>query len=151
VLALVSHRLSKVTEPWCVGASGALALHGFPLTPRDIDLFTTPHGVDQIVEALADYPAEPPRWWDSEHARSRFAALVVDGICVEVIGDLRPRCPDGQLAAHPRSLDCEWLVLPGTELRVPVSPLPVLVDSYRQAQRLERLRQIRTFLAEETR
>jgi hypothetical protein len=148
-LALVARQLANLGEPWCLGASGALALHGLSLTPRDVDLFTTPEGVDQVAAALAAYVIEPPRWWDSDLGRSRFAALEVHGVTVEVIGDLRLRLSDGGLAKEPRALDCDWLPLPGTNLLVPVSPLSLLLDSYRQTQRPARVAQIEAFLAEE--
>jgi hypothetical protein len=148
-LAQVARRLEAVTEPWCVGASGALALHGLPLTPRDVDLFTTPRGVDQIAQALDDCLVQPPHWWDSPLAQSRFAAFDVDGVRVEVIGDLRPRGLDGTLATEPRSLEYGLMVLPGADVQVPVSPLPVLLQSYRLAQRPERVRQIEKFLRKE--
>jgi hypothetical protein len=150
-LALVARWLADMSEPWCLGASGALALHGLPVTPQDVDLFTTPAGVEQIAGLLAAHVRQPPRWWDSELGRSRFAVLEVRGVTVEVIGDLRLRLPDGGLAAEPRALECIWLRLPGTTLEVPVSPLPLLLDSYRQTQRPARVAQIEAFLAQEAR
>ncbi|MCS7285787.1 MAG: ribonuclease III [Anaerolineae bacterium] len=74
---------------WALAGSVALALYGLPLTPHDIDLVTDRRGARALSSNLGEFTLSPLRWKENEHFASLLAQFKVEGVRVEVIGDLK--------------------------------------------------------------
>jgi len=88
-------QLVSLSYPWAITGSLGQALQGVPLTPHDIDLQTTQEGAFEIEKRLSPYVTEPVREKAGPLLRSYFGRMVVEGIQVEVMGDIRKAQPDG--------------------------------------------------------
>ena len=73
---------------WVLAGSVASALNGLPVEPRDIDILTDKAEAGRIAEALADFAVEPLAWRETPQYASYLGRFRVEGVEVEVIGDL---------------------------------------------------------------
>jgi hypothetical protein len=95
VLRLVEARLRGAPVVWAVTGSLGLALHGMPVNPGDVDLQSDAAGAYEIERRLAEYRREPLRLKETARGRSHFGALEMDGMKVEIIGDMQYARPGG--------------------------------------------------------
>lgn len=75
-------------QPWALVGSTASSLQGLPVDPPDIDIATSVPGAYLISGCLIDYMRNPVRYGETENYASHFGIFDVDGIRVEVMGDL---------------------------------------------------------------
>ncbi len=73
---------------WTITGSTGFALRGLPFTPNDIDLQTDKDGVYALEAALRDFVVQPVAFSGTERIRSHFGQLRLDGIKVEIMGDI---------------------------------------------------------------
>jgi hypothetical protein len=138
-------RLSGSPITWALTGSTAFALRGMDLRPADIDLQTDMQGAYAIERLFPQKSHEPVRFVRSENLRSHLGAFEVQGVRVEVIGDIQKRMPDGSWTEPP---DLQSLIktVPWHGLRVPLLPLAYEASAYAQMGRGTRAQQIRQFL-----
>jgi hypothetical protein len=121
-----------------------MALQGMDVEVHDIDLQTSRDGASEIEGLLSDFVTTPVRLSASERIRSYFGSFEVDGVRVEVMGDLQ-KWVDG---AWEEPVDVEsyrrWVVV--EEMRVPVLSLDYECEAYRKLGRVERAEQIRRWM-----
>lgn len=91
----IHKRLKTSRVSWAVVGSTGLALRGVPLDPRDIDLMTDREGAYELERALSEFVTEKVFLRNSERLRSHFGRLDINGVDVEIMGDLRILLPDG--------------------------------------------------------
>lgn len=112
------------SEPWCVIGSTAALLLGAPVSPTDVDIFTSRADADQLITQWSSrhdrafVPADDARF------RSRFARFRFPGAPVDLMGALE------------RHVDDHWeVVQPGRLILVGVNglavPVPCLDDQIR--------------------
>lgn len=138
------HRLVDVLPadlPWALTGSTSFALQGLDLKPDDIDVQTTEAGAYRIEATFADAVATPVEFRESEGIRSHFGVLGLEGIEVEIMGDVERRGPDGwvgppDLSAHRQmvTVDCR---------SVPVLDLAYEARAYEMLGREKRAAQLR--------
>jgi hypothetical protein len=75
-------------QPWAVLGSTASSLQGLPVEPPDIDIATSIPGAYLISGCLIDYMRNPVRYGETENYASHFGIFDVEGVRVEVMGDL---------------------------------------------------------------
>jgi len=68
-----------------------MALQGVPVEVHDIDIQTDKDGVYEIERCLAEFVIEPVRYSETERIRSHLGMLEIDGIKVEIMGDIQKR------------------------------------------------------------
>lgn len=130
---------------WALTGSLALALQGLPVEPHDIDLQTDAAGAYEIERRLARYSTRPVVYSAAAAICSHFGALAIDGIEVEIMGEVRRRLPDGtwdeptDLIRHRR-----WISTHG--LLIPVLTLDYEAQAYRKLGRTERAALIRRWI-----
>lgn len=86
---------------YTVVGGAAVALHGVPELVDDLDLDV---GVEDAYRCESLFEAEtlePVAWREGEQYRSHFGRFDVDGVTVEVMGDLHRREDDTWVAASP--------------------------------------------------
>lgn len=76
---------------WTITGSLGMALQGLPVSVRDIDLQTDAPGADAIVTALGEFVRQPLMLRETERMRSIYALLEIEGVEVEIIGDIQRR------------------------------------------------------------
>lgn len=92
----------KSQQPWALMGSTASVLQGIDgYSPPDIDLVTTGEGAYIMEGAVAGCGAtvRPVSWSVSPPYESHFGIFEVEGVKVEVMGDLIIRCDDGVIDA----------------------------------------------------
>lgn len=137
-LRVLLHTLDQGVE-WAISGSLALALYGLPVVPKDIDLQTDRSGADALSRLLQAYQVYPPGLHLGVRLmRSYLAQYRIEGVVVEVMGDLEyqsvngswHRAPDFKLQRRTQ----EYL-----GISVPVVSLEYLHEFYLQLQRPARV------------
>ena len=142
VLQRICRRLAGEPILWSLTGSLGLALQGVPVAVHDIDLQTDAAGAYAIERCFAGEVTRPVAYLPSERIRSHLGALEIDGIKVEIMGDMEHRLPSGEwkpapdLAALRRFLAVEGLA-------VPVLPLAFEQQAYLELGRTEKAELIR--------
>lgn len=145
VLHIMYARLTNSTVNWALTGSLSFALQGVPVEPHDIDLQTDAAGAYAIERLFAEYVKRRVAFSSAERIRSHFGALEIDGIKVEIMGDIQKRLPDGSweppmdIALHRRLIDVD-------DMRVPVLSLEYEHQAYLMLGRTERAELLKNYL-----
>jgi len=145
VLHKICAYLQDCRSPWAITGSLGMSLQGMAITVNDIDIQTDRDGAFEIESCLSAYAVEPVRYLVSERIRSYLGRLEMDGIQVEIMGDIAKRLDDQtwkapiQVAQYRR-----WLEIDG--LRIPVLSLAYEYQAYLKLGRMEKADMIRQFL-----
>jgi hypothetical protein len=134
--------LSGIEYPWCITGSLGLALQGLDVEVNDIDLQSTKQGVNEIGKRLERYLTEPVMLKESENIRSFFGRCEIEGIVVELIGDIQKRQNDGRWADPPKLLEFIHQI-EHSNLILPVLDLEYEAEAYEILGRLDKSNKIR--------
>ena len=145
VLELIASRLSKGDVMWAVTGSLGFALQGVPVQPHDIDIQTDAQGAYEIERLLLEYLTEKVHFAQSSRIRSHFGAFEIDGIRVEVMGDIQKRYDNGTWSAPP-DLKRHIHYLEIDEMTIPVLSLAYECQAYRQLGRDDKADLLRRWL-----
>ena len=137
VLRRVYEQLNGRSVNWVITGSTGMALQGMPYQPHDLDLQTDEVGAYEIADALDEFVTQPVTERAGPTLRSFFARLQVDGVEVEVMGDMQHQLPDGSWSA-PTCLSCyrRWILVDGMWL--PVLSLAYEAQAYARLGRTEK-------------
>jgi len=91
VLRRIARRLEEVGVRYKVVGGAAVALHGLPVSVKDLDLEMEAEDAYRFQALFADHTVEPVAWRQSESYRSHFGRFDFEGVRVEVMGDLHRR------------------------------------------------------------
>lgn len=146
VLYLIHDRIADASLNWALTGSVAFALRGIDVSsPGDIDIQSNEAGAYEIERRLAEYSVRPVRFSEAEHLRSHFGALQIEGVAVEIIGDIQHRRPDGSWTAPVDiAVRREWVEV--DDLRLPVLSLEYEAEAYRRIGREETAHLLRAWL-----
>jgi len=145
VLRTLYNRLEETDIVWVLTGSLGLAIKGIPLTPHDIDIQTDRAGVYEFARIFADDLVQEPFFWETEHTQSWVAKFEIDGIQVEVMGDMRHRDEDGGWD-DPPNLEAVRLYIQVAEMRVPTLSLDFEEEAYRSMGRYDKASLIGQYL-----
>ena len=95
VLRQIYTRLSNTDVNWVATGSFGFVLQGLPIQPNDIDLQTDKSGAYAIESLFSDVIIRKVEFSATERIRSHFGALQIDGIEIEIMGDIQKRGTDG--------------------------------------------------------
>jgi len=119
-LRVLAERTKASRVRWIIIGSASLAVQGVHIRPRDIDILTDMRGAFEFNTLLKDYENTPVRFSRSEIFESYFGIFKIEGVIVEVMGDLKMRY--GNLWASlaelrvPKFVEIDGLRLPVAEL-----------------------------------
>src|SRR3990170_6356544 len=132
VLRLVAPSLDRQGLPWALVGSSASYLQGLRCLPKDIDLAANREGAYLMGDLLAPYAIRPVAFSETERYASHFGIFALDGVNVEVMGDLLVRGEDEHidLAEHYVRWNREVRHVHVGELEVPVAPLEWQLVAY---------------------
>lgn len=122
-----------------------MALQGVPVQNHDVDIQTDKDGAYQIERRFSEYVIKPVCCSVSERIRSHFGALEIDGIKVEIMGDIQKRL-DNQGWEEPVKVECyrRWVEIDG--MRIPVLSLEYEYQAYLKLGRSDKAEMLRDWL-----
>ena len=128
-LKTVVDRLSDGQVTWVLTGSMSFAIQALPFRPHDIDVQTDCAGAYEIEKRFRGLVARPVKWVDSGRICSHFGALIVQGVQVEIIGDIQKRLPDGVWTSPP-DLASLRLFIEVMGVQIQILPLAYEVKAY---------------------
>ena len=146
VLRKLYERLKGSDVNWAVTGSLGFALQGVPVEPHDIDIQTDREGAYEIERLFSEFVVESVKFKESERIRSHFGVLRIDGIEVEIMGDIQKKVgdewePPVDIDRHKRFVEIEGM-------KIPVLDLEYEYRAYLKMGRVEKAKMLRKFLDE---
>ena len=138
-------RLKASDVNWVVTGSLGFALQKVPVTPHDIDLQTDEAGAYEIERLFSEHVIRKVAFSCVENIRSHFGALVIDGITVEIMGDISKRLEDGTWE-EPVDLERYKQFVEIKGMQVPVLSLEYESQAYLKLGRIEKAQMLRKVL-----
>lgn len=145
VLRKIYARLEDTPINWVLTGSLGMALQGVPVEVHDIDIQTDRRGAYEMARRLAEYVVKPVRYSEAERIRSHYGALEIDGLQVEVMGDVQKRL-DEQRWEEPVKLENHKRWVEIEEMRVPVLSLEYESQAYLRLGRSEKAKMLQDWL-----
>lgn len=91
VVRQIAGQLDEAGVRYTVVGGASVALHGVPVPVRDLDIETDADGAYRFQVLFADHVQEPVSLRESDTYRSQMGRFDLDGLTVEVMGDLQRR------------------------------------------------------------
>lgn len=142
VLRQLCAELKESQVNWVVTGSRSFALQALPLEPHDIAIQTDTEGAYEIERRFFSQVSRNVTFASTERMRSHFGALLIDGITVEIMGDVQKRLKDGTWEA-PVDLRSHRRVVHIEGMDIPVLSLAYEAQAYLKLGRLERAEMLR--------
>lgn len=149
VLRKLYERLKNRDVNWVITGSLGFALQGVPVEPHDIDVQTDREGAYEIERLFSEFVVEPVRFKESERIRSHFGALMIDGIKVEIMGDIQKKVNDEW--EEPVDIDKYKRFVRVEGMKIPVLDLEYEYQAYLKLDRVEKAEKLKRFLEERRR
>ena len=130
---------------WVVTGSLALALQGVPVQVHDIDIQTDADGAYEIERLFSEFISRKVSFSTAERIRSHYGALMMDGIEVEIMGDIQKRMPDGSWE-EPVDIDRHKTFVEVDGMQVPVLTLEYEYQAYRHLGRADKVEILKRWL-----
>jgi hypothetical protein len=89
VLVILAEQLESSKTSWALTGSTSLALQGVDLIPNDIDILTDEAGAYAIAKLFSKHVLVPVSFKKSPKYESHFGRLEIEGVSVELMGELR--------------------------------------------------------------
>jgi hypothetical protein len=145
-LRILLRRLPPGEILWVLTGSGGLRLQGVDVPVRDLDVQGDEPGVYAIAHRMAECVQAPVYFRESAQMRSHYGALEIDGIKVELMGDVQHRLSDSAWQPAPDLPSLRRWVAWGDHA-VPVLDLAYEADAYARMGRAAQAAAIRAVLA----
>ena len=143
-------RLNNTSINWAVTGSFGFALQGLPVEPNDIDIQTDREGACEIEHHFSEFMTKRVTFSSTENIRSYFGELMIDGIKVEIMGDIQKQLADGSWE-NPVNLKHHKKVLEIEGMQIPVLSLEYEYQAYMNLGRIEKAEMLRNWLQGEHR
>jgi len=146
-LRKVCVRLSGCQNNWVITGSLGMALQGRDIEIHDIDIQTNQHGAYQIESLFSEYVVQAVHYSASERIRSHFGSLEIDGVKVEIMGNIQ-KLLENQVWEEPIKVENyrQWVSLEG--IQVPVIALEYEYQAYLILGRIEKAVKIKKWIEE---
>ncbi|MBU4226817.1 hypothetical protein KJ830_10360 [bacterium] len=148
VLRKINARLNNTCVNWVVTGSLGFALQGVPVEPNDIDIQTDKRGAYEIERHFSEFVTKKVALSSAERIRSHFGELMIDGIKVEIMGDIQKRNKDGSWE-NPVRLEYHKRVVEVEGMKVPVLSLEYEYQAYLKLGRIDKAEMLRKWLYDE--
>jgi len=144
-LRIIHARLKDCRAKWVVTGSLGMALQGMNIEVHDIDIQTDQQGAYEIESKFPEYVVAPVHYSESERIRSHFGKLEMDGVKVEIMGDVQKRV-DEQTWEEPVQVEHNrhWVEIAG--MQIPVLSLEYEYQAYLKLGRVEKAEILREWL-----
>jgi len=138
VLRKMAARLDEASVNWALVGSFGFAVRGATIEHNDIDVMTTKEGAYKIERVFSEVVTRMVALRISDNIQSHLGALEIDGVKVEIMGDLRLRRSDGGWA-DPPNMTALTQRIRFEEMHIPVLDLEWERRSYTRLGRTERV------------
>ena len=145
VLHRIHSRLDRSGIEWAITGSLGMALQGVDVDVHDIDLQTDKAGAYWIAQHFSESVVRPVVYSASERIRSHFGALEIDGVTVEIMGDVQKRLKTGEWE-EPVQVRRHMLWVEREGMSLPVLSLEYEYQAYLQMGRVEKARLLQGWL-----
>lgn len=145
VLSQIYTRLNDIDVDWVVTGSLSFALQGVPVTVNDIDIQTDKVGAYKIEDLFSEFVVRKTKFSSAEKIRSHFGVLTIDGIKVEVMGDIQKRNENGEWE-QPTDLTKHMQFVEIEDMRIPVLSLKYEYKAYVKLGRTKRAEMLKRWL-----
>lgn len=147
VLRTLYARLAGTDVNWAVTGSLCFALQGVPMPEvHDIDLQSDAAGAYDIERLFADYVSRKVELSAARTIRSHFGALMIDGVKVELMGDVEKRSTEAADWEAPPDLAQVRRYVQVDEMRIPVMDLEYEYQAYLAMGRTAKAKLLRDWL-----
>jgi hypothetical protein len=138
--------LSKEPLPtWAITGSLGFALQGMVIDAHDVDLQTNADGAYEIERRLSRYSVRRVAFSGTDRIRSHFGALEIDGIRLEIMGDLQKFLPEGRWE-EPVDVNSHRLWVDWEGMHLPVFSIEYEYQAYIIMGRTERAESMKPWL-----
>jgi hypothetical protein len=122
-----------------------MALQGLDIKVNDIDIQTDQQGAYEISGKFPEFVVAPVRYLESERIRSHFGKLDIDGVKVEIMGDIQ-KWVDQQTWEEPVKVESyrSWVEIEG--MQIPVLSLEYEYWAYLKLGRVEKAEILKAWL-----
>ena len=148
VLRKINARLNNTSVNWAITGSLGFALQGVPVEPNDIDIQTDKRGAYEIERHFSEFMTKRVTFSSTERIRSYFGELMIDGIKVEIMGDIHKRLEDGSWE-NPVDLEYHKRVVEVEGMKMPVLSLEYEYQAYLKLGRIDKAKMLRKWLNSE--
>lgn len=147
VLKRIYHELNNSEVDWVVTGSISFALQGVPNidSHNDIDIQTNMTGAYEIEKRFSDFSFRKVVFSSSEKVRSYYGALMIDGIEVEIMGDIQKKNENGSWT-NPINLGAYKKIITFEGLDVPVLSLEYECQAYIELGRTKEAKRLSDFM-----
>jgi hypothetical protein len=145
VLRLIADQLCGTPITWAITGSCALALQGLPVAVHDIDVRTTAKDAYALEALFHCYQKRPVTFASTGTVQSHFGALEINGVQVEIIGDMQHRLADGTWEPV-MDMNRFKVGLRLGDIALPVMSLPFLYEAYRLLGRVDKVAVLKYWL-----
>jgi len=129
--------LNNLGVNWVVTGSVGFALRGMSVVPNDIDIQTDEAGAYEIERVFSEFVTKKVAFSSAERIRSHFGELTIDGIKVQITGDVQKRLDDGTWEPPPDlNRHKEFVEIGG--MRVPVLSMEYEYQAYLKLGRTQK-------------
>lgn len=142
VLKIIVDRLKNIN--WILIGSTNLAVQGVNIKANDIDILTTKEGAYKIEEALHEFCIEPVHYKESTKFNSHYGLFIINGIEIEVMGDIENFRPKGELWGEKSNFKKHYIEF--HEITIPCAKLEQEYYAYIKMGRFEKAELIKTRL-----
>jgi hypothetical protein len=143
-LEIIVNTLKGTGIDWAVIGSTNLALQGVDVEVHDIDLLTDKTGACKASEAFKEYIVKPVEYKEKGSFKSYNGLFKIEGIDIEVIGEIQHKLPNGEWSKKSRIDDKLLITYHG--LHIPLTPLRAEYEAYKSMGRLEKAEKIKQVL-----
>ena len=145
VLRKINVRLNNTSINWALTGSFGFALQGMPVKPNDIDIQTDKEGAYEIERHFSEFITKRVIFSSTERIRSHFGELMIDGIKVEIMGDIQKRLDNGSWE-NPVDLEHHKRVVEVEGMQIPVLSLEYEYQAYLKLGRVDKAEMLRNWL-----
>jgi len=138
-------RLNDGGVNWAITGSLGFALQGVPVEVHDIDIQTDEAGAYEIERRFSEFIIRKVAFSSADKIRSHFGGLMIDGVKVEIMGDIQKRLADGTWEARV-DLKCHQRMVSVEGMGVPVLSLAYEYQAYLKLGRIDRAEMLRKWL-----
>ncbi|WP_422448303.1 nucleotidyltransferase domain-containing protein [Thermoanaerobacterium sp. DL9XJH110] len=146
VLEKIENRLRDSGVNWAVTGSLGFWLQGMPTEVHDIDIQTDKRGAYRIERLLKEYVIRKVEFSQADRIRSYFGALMIDGIKVEIMGDIQKLV--GEKWEEPVDIEKYKNFVYVHDMKIPVLSLDYEYQAYKKMGRIEKAEMIKKWLSE---
>jgi hypothetical protein len=148
VLGFLLKEIPPAKYPWALTGSAGLRLQGMDIPVNDLDLQTDASTVFLLEKKLSRYMKVSVHLWETAHTLSYHGQAEIQGLQVELMGDIRHRQAD-QTWSESLEIESVLVWVKWHELEVPLLSLEHEALAYEKMGRTQKAALIRSTLRKE--